>query len=297
MTESTLTIVTAASENHARPLLNLLFSLDRYEPATRVVVYDLGLSERTLDVLHRQRRTVVPFRFADYPRHVGEQIGNKRLRTYAWKPALIHEVLRKEGLPLLYLDAGDLVHERLDRVRQELARTSIYTPTSGGTLADWCHRGMLAAMRVEPEILHDLNRSAGLVGFGASDLAREIAEDWFAAAMQPEVICPPGADLKNHRFDQAVLSVLLARAQRGRGLVLTDDNLGISVHNDGMSFANVTAFIQQPPGPRPAEQKRVRPIMPQPKRPRRKPPLRRLWRRIKRMLRGRNAATRSPGQS
>jgi len=40
---------------------------------------------------------------ADYPPHVGAD----RLRTYTWKPAMVHESQR-EGMPLLYLDAGDL---------------------------------------------------------------------------------------------------------------------------------------------------------------------------------------------
>lgn len=278
-----LTIVTGASENHATPLLNLLFSLDRYEPGTRVVVYDLGLSKRTLGILRRQRRRVVPFRFADYPDHVGAD----NLRTYAWKPAMVQEVLRSEGLPLLYLDAGDLVHERLDRVRRELVEKGLYSPTSGDDLATWCHPATLEAMQVESELLGLRNRNAALVGFGATPLGRALIEDWFAAAMRPEIICPPGSSRQNHRFDQSVLTVLFYRASRSRGIALTDERLGISTHNDRRGFNAMCDFIRTPAPPdalpRPKRQGRRAAAR---KQKRRTGPLRRLWRKVGRLLRG-----------
>ena len=43
-----LTIVTGASSNHFRCLRNLLDSIQRFEPTTRTIVYDLGLSPAEL---------------------------------------------------------------------------------------------------------------------------------------------------------------------------------------------------------------------------------------------------------
>ncbi len=242
MADGKLVIVTGAAENHARPLLNLLASTDHYEPDTKVIVYDLGLSEATLALLRRQRRIIVPFRFADYPPHVGAN----RLRTYAWKPAMVHEVLQREGMPLLYLDAGDLVHGRLDRVRAELARTGFYSPVSSGTIVQWCHPATLDAMEAEPEILGDRNRNAAIIGFGTSEMAREIEERWYACAMRPEIICPPGATREDgHRFDQSVLSVLAARARRRYGVALANDFLDLSHHNDSLTARQARRYMKR----------------------------------------------------
>jgi len=240
-----LVIVTGASQNHARPLLNLLFSLDRHEPETPVVVYDLGLKPATLDILRRQRRNLVTFRFEDYPPHVDPD----NLANYAWKPAMVHEVAQAHGFPLLYLDAGDLVHARLDRVRAELGRVGIYSSHSANTIGHWAHPLMLEAMQVEPELLAERNRNGATIGFGDHALGRELAASWYDACMKPEIICPPGATRSNHRFDQAVLSVLIARLQRRHDLALADALLDISIHNDSLSWPEVSAYLRtgQPP--------------------------------------------------
>ena len=40
----TLTIVTGASSNHFLPLQSLLWTISKFEPTARVIVYDLGLT-------------------------------------------------------------------------------------------------------------------------------------------------------------------------------------------------------------------------------------------------------------
>jgi hypothetical protein len=238
-----LVIVTCASQNHARPLLNLLASIDRHEPATPVVVYDLGLSEATLEALRERQRRILPFRFNDYPPHIDAD----NLRTYAWKPVLVHETLRREGVPLLYLDAGDLLHAPLARVRAELDRIGLYCPVSTGTIRSWCHPATLEAMTVEPAILDDRMRNAAIIGFGSGALARELAERWYECALRPEIICPPGATVKDgHRFDQSVLSILMARARRSHGLTWEDTALDISIHNDRFGRREARYYMKRP---------------------------------------------------
>jgi hypothetical protein len=241
--EDKLTIVTGASQNHAGALRHLLESLDRYEPGTRVVVYDLGLAPKTAQTFRRQGRHLVPFRFKDYPAHVHPQ----RLKTYAWKPAMVHEVWLKYGLPLLYLDAGDLVHERLDRVRAEMARVGFYSPHSPGTIEEWCHPLTISALAIEPDLLAERNRNAAIVGFADCPLARDLEAAWYELSMRPEVICPPGSSRANHRFDQTVLSVLLTRAIRDCRLEPDNTRLGISVHNDHLSDGAARHYMQRDP--------------------------------------------------
>jgi hypothetical protein len=238
--EDRLTIVTGASENHAHALFHLLESLDRYEPGTRVVVYDLGLARKTAARLRGDGRQLVRFRFDDYPPHVDPA----NLRTYAWKPAIVREVLLEYGLPLLWLDAGDLVHGRLDRVRAEMARIGFYSPRSGGTIETWCHPSTISALGIEPDILTARNRNGALVGFADCPLGRALAIAWFEQSMRPEVICPRGSSRDNHRQDQTVLSVLLVRAIRDHGLEPLNTHLDISQHNDRLFHHEALYYMQ-----------------------------------------------------
>src|SRR5262249_566990 len=58
-------LVTGASSNHFSPLKNLLYSLSLFEPKSRVLVYDLGLSLPELEELAASGREIRRFRFED----------------------------------------------------------------------------------------------------------------------------------------------------------------------------------------------------------------------------------------
>jgi hypothetical protein len=229
MSNDHLTIVTGASSNHFGCLCNLLTSLDRYEDA-RVLVHDLGLTEPEAQRLRDDGRNLAKFPFDRYPPHFGQSA--TFAIPYAWKPVIIHDALMAAGHPVLWLDAGNLVHERLDREREQLRTVGFYSPGSPGTIADWTHPVTLQGLGARPEILGDRNRAGGTVGFGTNDLAREIAIAWRDAAMSEAIFCPEGWSRKLHRCDQAVLSVLVAQARRRRSFTLADGYFGISVQND-----------------------------------------------------------------
>lgn len=275
MADTDLVFVAGASENHARPLFHLLRSIDHHEPGARIVLYDLGLAPDSLAALRRQGRTVVAFPFDDYPAHVDRN----DLLNYAWKPAMVHAVMRAHGLPLLYLDAGDLLHGPLTRVRAELARVGFYCPRLRGVIGRLFHPASLQAFEAARDLLGAGNRNAAIVGFGDCPLAREIITGWFEAAMNPAIICPPGATKQNHRYDQAILSVLLARAIRDRGLVVADELLGISFHNDPLTERQARIYMKHDPHKRGAG-----PVL-RARAERRRQPMNRLKRAARRALR------------
>ena len=57
--------------------------------------------------------------------------------------------------------------------------------------------------------------------------------------MDKNCIAPAGATLKNHRFDQAVLTVLAYQFADRSGIRLEDQRLDISTHNDRLSLDEV----------------------------------------------------------
>src|SRR5436305_4083492 len=92
-----MTIVTAASSNHFRCLENLLYTISLFEPDTRTLVYDLGLTRRERGAVRvRAAVSVRRFQFDGYPDwlrlspHGGK---GRRSGAYAWKAPIVHEGL------------------------------------------------------------------------------------------------------------------------------------------------------------------------------------------------------------
>jgi len=222
-----LCVVTGADSSHFGPLRNLLMSLELFEPSTRVVVWDLGLTDEERAAL--EGRELRRFNFEAYPPHVA-----MAARSYAWKPIAVAEVLHELGGGVLWLDAGDLIHARLHRVRSLLAAEGFWSPASSGTIYRWTHPQTLAALGAGPELLDRRNRNGAIVGVTLR--AAALVDAWRAAALDPNVITPPGSSRDNHRQDQAVLSVLAYQWQPRLGYALEDSRLEVSVHNDRLSL-------------------------------------------------------------
>ena len=235
MALESLTVITGASSNHFRSLQNLLASLDLFEADSHVVVYDLGLRSNEAERLRAKRRDVRKFPFDRYPAHVNIRIQRGQ---YAWKPIIVADGLREFRGMVLWLDAGDLVLARLERIRKLLAHTGLYSPTSSATVERWTHPATLRYLRAEPELLNKPNRSGGVVGFLAGYRGIDaLAEKWKACALDKNCIAPTGSHRGNHRQDQAVLTVLIYQFQKEYGYDLENRKLDISTHNDHLSPA------------------------------------------------------------
>lgn len=62
-----LTVVSAASENHAKSLIQFLNSLFLHEKDIQCYVYDLGLNQETVDLLKQFNIIYKKFNFERYP--------------------------------------------------------------------------------------------------------------------------------------------------------------------------------------------------------------------------------------
>jgi len=236
-----LTIVTGADSSHFGPLRNLLLSLEYFEQAAHVVVWDLGLTAEEREELEEEREGLEAlelrrFPFEAHPPHVA-----MAARSYAWKPIAVAEVMHDRGGAVLWLDAGDLVHAPLRRARGVLEREGFWSPASSGTVRRWTHPATLAALEAGPELLDRRNRNAAIVGFTLR--GAPVLEAWHAAALDPAVITPPGSSRDNHRQDQAVLTVLAYQYQPRIGYVLEDARLEVSTHNDKLSTDEVRGLL------------------------------------------------------
>lgn len=238
-----LLVVTGASSNHHACLKHLLISMMTYEPGTPVVVYDLGLSVAERAEISGMAAELRRFPFERYPPHVDIR---DNCGQYAWKPIIIDDLLREARTDILWLDAGNLVERPLTALRRDLAVHGVYSPVSSGTIAQWTHPGTLACMKVPPEMQLRRNRNAAIVGMGggANAPALEICRRWRALALDPACIAPSGSTRNNHRYDQAILSILLYSLQQQFGYALPPRCEEITTHNDHREEAEIRAILR-----------------------------------------------------
>lgn len=238
-----LTIVTGASGNHFRCLGNLLASIAHFEPVVRTLVYDLGLSAPQRAAFPRHaNQWLRAFPFERHPGWIKIKNGGEkasRCGYWAWKPVIMQDALLEFGGPALWLDAGDLLTGALDELRRVLDSQGVYSPASNGTVARWTHPETLERLLAGSETLGRPNRNAAIIGLNPARAAgREIARRWRESCLDRRCIAPAGASLANHRYDQAVLTVLIYQAQREYGFTLVDRRLNVSYHNDHLPAWN-----------------------------------------------------------
>lgn len=236
-----ITLVTGASTNHFGCLKNLLYSVGVHEAGARTIVYDLGLKNAELKELQSQNCEVRRFPYEFYPPHLNIKV---EAGQYAWKPVIVADLLRELKGPVLWLDAGDLVYARLDRIRRLLNRCGVYSPRTSDTITKWTHPLTLQYLRASPDLLPKVNRNGAIVGFNpAFPGVSELAEEWKACALDRDCIAPAGSSRKNHRQDQAVLSVLLYQFAQKYGIALENELLGVSCHHDPLTRDQVKEEI------------------------------------------------------
>jgi hypothetical protein len=237
-----LTIVTAASSNHFHCLTNLLYSICYFEPNIRVIIHDLGFKIAETQQLKDNGYDVHQFRFESYPAYFNIAVD---CGQYAWKPVIVANTLEKAAGMILWLDAGNLITTPLDKIRNLLTREGIYSPASSGTILQWTHPKTLEYLNAIPNLLAKRNRDAAIIGFNPKlPGIKHLTERWKQCALDVDCIAPAGSNRFNHRQDQSVLSILMYQLQQAYGYTFVDTRLGISTHNDQLSFDEVYAKLK-----------------------------------------------------
>jgi hypothetical protein len=238
---SALTIVTGASSNHFNCLTNLLYSISMFEAQTKAIVYDLGLKVKEVKAIKDQNYELRRFPFEDYPPYVNIAIN---CGSYAWKPIIIFNLLQEKGGMVLWLDAGNLIHHKLVEIRNVLTSCGVYSPISSGNIKKWTHPKTLEYLQAF-KFITKANRNTAMVGFLTEYPGiNKLVERWKLCALDRNCIAPKGANRSNHRWEQAILSILMYEYQAIYGSELEDRRLGISIHNDHLSRSEVCTKLR-----------------------------------------------------
>jgi len=242
-----LTIVTGASSNHFLPLQSLLWTISQFEPAARVIAWDLGLtpdehafiSNPPFSLANFELRT---FDFTKYPPHFNINVEAGRM---AFRPTVVAQIAH-ELLPLnpqrpaivCWLDAGCQLREPLDAICSCIAKDGIYCPCAPGAIGACLHPSSRAPLGVTNDLIPKPIRDAGICCFDISKPeVIALLDRWAAVALDKNCSAPEGSTRRTHRQD-AVFAVLLNQAmqtnrwtlegKRLRGLAIKQDNLTLA---------------------------------------------------------------------
>lgn len=228
--EREISIVTGADTTHFKPLLRLLYSVEINEPNAALFVYDLGLEQEELASLKK----LFPFaniRYFDYglfPEYFDIRV---RSGEYAWKPVILHEVAQHADKYVIWMDAGNLVVKPLDDIRRILQEHGFYSPRSAGTVRDWTHPEMLRKLNLAKTFYDKPNRTGGVVSLDTRNAsAMELLDRWRECALDRSCIAPCGSSRRNHRQDQAALTVLMYQSPFADSPL--DHGSSIRIHQD-----------------------------------------------------------------
>jgi len=219
---SSLTLVTAASSNHFRCLLSLLWTIAKFEPRARVIVWDIGLTAEE----HSTLRDAAPFYLAnwelkifDFTKYPPHEAGRM-----AFRPTILAQLahgliqsssplaLHPAHLLLCWLDADCQLRAPLDDLQTTVKKTGVYSPCIPGTIETRLHPAARAPLGVTDDLLPKPLRDAGICGFAtANPQAIALLDRWASVALDKTCTAPEKSTRRTHRQD-AVFAVLLNQA-------------------------------------------------------------------------------------
>lgn len=219
-----LMIVTAVSSNHFKESTDFFASVRAKLPTTKVIVYDLGLTEVEVKKVQSYCNVleVRRFLFEQYPAHTRD------LNKYAWKPLLIDEVSKEYEL-IYYCDASCRTKLAFTGYLPHLLHLPILPlarlPTQW-SIWKYTHDGLLKylAPKLEKKTMMELLpqgfQATAMILLVNSLMKEKFLAPWVDCALHEECIAPKGSrvycNLQNpergcHRFDQSALNVILVR--------------------------------------------------------------------------------------
>jgi hypothetical protein len=229
-----LTIITGASENHARSLRQFLQSVRDGVHTGPLIVYDLGLDVQTRRKLVEDypEAHIKTFDYSKYPAYFDIRVDAGQ---YAWKPVILWEETHVATTDLmLWCDAGNRIVGTLDAVSSQIAKDGLYSPISlGDSVSTWTHPGMFSYMKVPTtDPVRSLPpRNGAVLGFDIrQSRVRDLLHTFSNLAQIKACIAPEGSNRSNHRQDQALFTLLYYRYTQNAKKEIR--MLSITTHND-----------------------------------------------------------------
>ena len=227
---TTMYIITGASDNHYLTVMNMIDSFIRYNDRHKLIIYNLGVEESKWNhIKEKYNHQDFIFKVFDYSKYPEWFNINIEAGHYAWKPTIIYNTfLEYTDEIIVWMDAGNLINERLQKLESFLIDNYIYSATSSGTIKDWTHPSTIEYLNCT-NTGHE-NRNGACMGFNTKiDLVKHFITEFYNCAMDKNCIAPDGSSRRNHRQDQAVFTILFYKYFSNP---ISNYHLCYSIHND-----------------------------------------------------------------
>ncbi len=227
-----LILITGSNSSHFKSSLNFLRSVGQFENLASTYYFDLGLKDDEINVLKSTypQVTIKKFDYNLYPEYFNI---NVNAGEYAWKPVIINQIAKENPKSLImWMDAGNLIHASLLKIRMQLKKVGFYSPFAPGLLIEWCHPDSYKYIFGDNKnFLYQSNLMGGAVAFNLEHKnAQLLLDDWANLALVKECFAPATSNKSNHRQDQSILTLLVCKynfVNKTRSTLI-----GFSVHND-----------------------------------------------------------------
>jgi len=225
-------VITAFDDSHFLTGIELIKSVMHHAPQATIHVWDLGLTKEPRSYLECKMPDthVETFPFSRFPKHYSI-LGN-----FGWKPSLIWDEAANRCGYLVYLDAGNRLTGSLDRLLNLAAPHGFFSPFSAGTIGELTHHVTLAGLRASTKQIEYRNLNGAISVWDLeTPWAIALLDKWRLAALKEQLLCPPGSDRTNHRFDQSLLSYLAYQEGYSTKRCTHSLNKGLhcTIHQDG----------------------------------------------------------------
>jgi len=201
-------IITGSNSLYFNNLKKLLKSIRFNEKNTKIIVFDLGLKKNEVKELKNKFKKIDlrKFNFSKYPKYFNININ---AGEYAWKPIIISNILEEFKCSVFWMDASNIVLKELNIIKKIMRLKGFYSPYSDGEIKKWTHHKTVKFLKASSKILKKKNLSGGSVAVNYEfNNIRSLMNKWKKCALKKNCIAPKGSSRKNHRQDQAVLSIL-----------------------------------------------------------------------------------------
>ena len=210
--------ITAVDFDYFEPCLRLIDNLNKYDGKSKIVVYDIGLSEnQNVQIREKPNVEYRKFIFNDYPQFMSaKELPDNKLGNYSWKAPIVYEVIQEYGQNIIWLDTACLINKKIKLIKLLTIINGCFFVKATGNIYQWTHPDTLNLMNAE----HLKNYScvmSGVIGINTKkEKIKTLFKEWMNYSLDEKCISPTGSSRLNHRQDQSLLQVLVHKHRYGK---------------------------------------------------------------------------------
>ena len=236
-------MMTGASDNHAYGSFNALYSMVLADPYASYLYIDLGISDVFKDKLFAHFETIhqvqgkmrsngfIAYRkynWNAFPEWMQLVNNTEQRGGYTWKMIPFSDAFFAWKGVTFWIDGGSVIRDGISREVTSVRHNGLYTPISGGTVGRWVHPDMMQYLKEHAIITKQISPSDTMgcgghliVNYANKTVLNRFMVPYRQCAFTQKCVTPRGSNMRNHRQDQAFVSVMVHELNVNRAMSKT----------------------------------------------------------------------------